>query len=114
VRHLPALVGDEAFGIEQSAKRRAFIVCRARTVGASDLDDEDTAPNTPLSLLCFGRGIPGNESTPKRATDLRELRPHRFSERQSVQVPVPEVSGSEFLSQDSPLATELGRRFSSN
>jgi hypothetical protein len=114
LRRSPALAGNEAFGIEQSAKRRAFIVCPQPTAGASDLDDEDTRPNTLLSLLCSGRGIPGNESSPKRATDLRELRPHRFSERQSVQVPVPEVSGSEFLSQDSPLATELGRRFSSN
>ena len=114
MRRSPALVGNEAFGIEQSAKRRAFIVCRLPTARASDLDDEDTAPNTPLSLLCLGRWIPDNESSPKRATDLRELRPHRFSERQSVQVPVPEVSGSEFLSQDSPPATELGLRFSSN
>src|SRR6202021_1562417 len=114
VRRSPAFAGNEAFGIEQSAPRRAFIVCPQPTAGASDLDNEDTPPNTLLSLLCFGRGIPGNESSPKRATDLRELRPHRFSERQSVPVPVPEVSGSEFLYPDSPVATELGRRFSSN
>ena len=114
MRRSPALVGNPAYGIEQSAKRRAFIVCPQPTAGASDLGDEDTAPNTLLSLLCFGRGIPGNESSPKRETDLRELRPHRFSERQSVPVPVREVSGSEFLFPDSPVATELGRRFSSN
>ena len=91
----PILHGIGLLVIEQSTKHRASIVSwrHKPSAGVYGFDGETSATPS-LPLLCFGRGIQGDESSLKRAADLRKLRPHSVSERHGFPVPMSEVSRS--------------------